>query len=593
MSALKNGFPLLPSPLTTDTYASSIPTNNQQQQQPVPYSSYRKNSRSFVDLNQLEHHSGSPAMYRSSSPFSPARPSLFHQTREKERFELSTLNDKFADYVEKVRYLEAQNKKIQMDSSLLTEKQQEGCQRMKSIFETEMKQVKEVIERIFKDKASMVITVKDAQVGELLISLSLCHRSPSSLQNAIPVLKQQLNQTFKDCDSSKYETEKTERQLAAIEGDLLMFQRRLTHQDNEHSQWKQFITHLQRLVLQGKNEINGEIISHGSCEQAAKQLRLDMNKLREHNQQKLKELQQTSLMLGSSSSNDRAHMFKSELSSAIRKVRQEFERQNESHRQELYTQFTHTYEDIARQHPDVGHLFLSDNEQERIRHEQDRVRVDIQRVRADTNLLKQKNSEMKLRIREYQINLEMSAEDDTRLEQLQENEINQMKSRHEKITKDYDDVVSKQISLEKEIDTYRNLLEGTMKPVVDTITEGYNTNAVNQVKSKASLRMSRSTSVDRSAPAPFLAKKTDTNFYSSLINSNNKYESNPATSTEIPITIRSEISRSKSNEDLSPPATPAKEAEPQTTGEKTEPSNNSPPPANARPPIILQTRRNN
>lgn len=410
-------------------------------------------------------------------------------------------------------------------------------------------------------------------------------------------MKQQLNQAFKDCDASKYDTEKVERQLSTIEGDMLMFQRRLTHQDNEHSQWKQFVTQLQRLILQGKNEINGEIIAHSSCEQASKQLRLDMNKLREQNQQKLKELQQTSSMLGSNSSNDRAHMFKSELSSAIRRVRQDFERQNESHRQELYTQFTQTYEEIARQYPDVGHLFLSENEQERIRHEQERVRVDIQRVRADTNLLKQKNNEMKLRIREYQINLEMSAEDDNRLEQLQENEINQMKSRHEKITKDYDDVVSKQISLEKEIDTYRNLLEGTMKPVVDTITEGYNTSAVNHVKSKASNggisgRMSRSASVDRSTPAPFLAKKTDTNFYSSLIN-NNKYESKASIPIEVPITIKSEVSRSRSTEDLSPPPKDTA-AEPQAaTGEKSESSNNSSPPTNARPPIVLQTRRNN
>lgn len=188
MSALKNGFPLLPSSSNTDTYASSasVQNNNQQQQSPLPAPySYRKNSRSFVDLNHLEQHSGgmrsSSPIYRSSSPFSVPKPSLFHQTREKERFELSTLNDKFADYVEKVRYLEAQNKKIQLDSSLLTERQQEGCQRLKSIFEAEMKQVKEVVERIFKDKASMVITVKDAQVSfdvTRLIDLFVSCRTP-------------------------------------------------------------------------------------------------------------------------------------------------------------------------------------------------------------------------------------------------------------------------------------------------------------------------------------------------------------------------------------------------------------------------------
>ena len=98
-----------------------------------------------------------------------SRTPFFNQTREKERSELSTLNDKFADYVEKVRYLEAQNKKIQMDSTFLQEKQQENCQRIKSMFELEMKQLKEIIEKTFKDKSTMLIVAKDAQVSSVLI----------------------------------------------------------------------------------------------------------------------------------------------------------------------------------------------------------------------------------------------------------------------------------------------------------------------------------------------------------------------------------------------------------------------------------------
>ena len=112
-----------------------------------------------MDLNHHEH-----PFPRSASPYVSSRPSLYNQSREKERIELSTLNDKFADYVEKVRYLEAQNKKIQLETNFLQEKQQDNCQRVKSIFETEMKQLKEIIERTFKDKSTMLIAAKDAQV---------------------------------------------------------------------------------------------------------------------------------------------------------------------------------------------------------------------------------------------------------------------------------------------------------------------------------------------------------------------------------------------------------------------------------------------
>ena len=106
----------------------------------------------------------SSSTYRSSGS-SLAKPSLFHQAREKEKLELSTLNDKFADYVEKVRYLEAQNKKVQMETGLLTEKQQGHCQQIKSMFESEMAQIKEVIEKLFKDKNTLVYAAKETQVS--------------------------------------------------------------------------------------------------------------------------------------------------------------------------------------------------------------------------------------------------------------------------------------------------------------------------------------------------------------------------------------------------------------------------------------------
>ena len=118
-----------------------------------------------------------------STTYALSKPSVFHQTREKEKFELSTLNDKFADYVEKVRYLEAQNKKVQMETGLLSDKQQANCQRIKSMFENEVAQLKETVEKLFNDKNTLTYSVKEAQVSEPAINhkkLSIdleCHSS--------------------------------------------------------------------------------------------------------------------------------------------------------------------------------------------------------------------------------------------------------------------------------------------------------------------------------------------------------------------------------------------------------------------------------
>ena len=300
-----------------------------------------------------------------------------------------------------------------------------------------------------------------------------------------------------------------------------------------------------------------------------------MSKLREQYQQKLGEMRQTSLMLGVGSSSDRAHLFKSDLSSAIRKVRQDFDRENDIQRQQLYGEFTRMYEEIARQYPELGHLFLNERDQERVRQEEERARMELQRSKADFHVLKQKNAELKLRIREYQINMEMSSEENSRIEQLQENEINQLKVRHEKISQDHDEVMSKQLSLEKEIETYRNLLEGTMKSVVDTISDDYHRAATPTpavTTRTMSSRPLRSSSVDRSAFQPIMSKKSETNFYSSLINP--KFDGKP-TATESSILV------------IDIPIVD------KTTGDDDNPSVGSPPRLTARPPIILQTRRNN
>ncbi|UJR16050.1 hypothetical protein I4U23_002963 [Adineta vaga] len=465
----------------------------------------------------------SASTYRNSS-FPMTKPPLYTQAREKERFELSTLNDKFADYVEKVRYLEAQNKQIQMDANLLTEKEHENCQRIKSKFEVEILQLKEIVEKLFKDKNE---TFSIAQVT----------------QNTVLPLKQQLNQTFRERDGSKYDTEKLERQLSSIEGDILMYKRRLGHQDNEQNQWKQLIAHIQRLLVQTKNEIHTESIGRTSGEQKTKQLHGEIARLREQQQQKLKDVKHSALMAGSNSTNDRAHVFKSELSNAIRRVREDFERENDTHRNELYTQFTQSYDSIIRQYPELAHLFLNEREQERIKQEEDRVRLDIQRVRTDINTLKQKTAELKLHIRELQIKVEMMTDENQRIEQLQQNEINQFKLQHEKTSQDYEDVIYKQTSLEKEIETYRNLLEGTMKPVVDNITDEYNTMTSNYVKPERQTDLPSNpksyTTTHRMTPKTNHEKPSDSNFYNtfqSLYSHSKPSETVSPSVVDIPIT---------------------------------------------------------
>ncbi|CAF1012138.1 unnamed protein product [Rotaria magnacalcarata] len=474
------------------------------------YYSSRQRSKSQVDLNHFGNHSdpiSSSMLVKSSSAI--IQPFIFNQQRKKDRYELSKLNDEFADYIEKVRYLESYNKKIEMDMNLLTEKQIQGSKKFKAMFENEIAQLKETAEKLLKNKHTSITISQNAQ-------------------NLTLPVKRHLTESLKDRDSSKYDTEKIERQLSSVEGDIQMYNRRLVHQDNEHQKWKQFISQIQRLTLQAKNEIHNEILARASCEKTVSQLRIDISKLNEQQRKRVNDIKKTSYILMSNSTNERALTFRSELSNGIRSIRQEFETRHDSLRSELYEKFKQTYEITIRQNPDFSSLILNELEQKRIKQEEKYIRTELQDVRNNTDLLSLKNSDLRLRIHELQIKIELNEKENKRILQTQEDLMNKLKLKHENMTKEYENVISKQLSLENEIATYGNLLDG-MKPVVDQITDDYNlqvaNNAKQQYQNSLITRRPLSMSTDVLSSTPHRTDRNETDSYVSFmtINLNNNH----------------------------------------------------------------------
>lgn len=77
--------------------------------------------------------------------------------REKEKRDLQDLNERFANYIEKVRFLEAQNRKLGSELDELRSKWGKETSHIKQMYEAEMSEARRLIDDLSKDKAALEI----------------------------------------------------------------------------------------------------------------------------------------------------------------------------------------------------------------------------------------------------------------------------------------------------------------------------------------------------------------------------------------------------------------------------------------------------
>lgn len=83
----------------------------------------------------------------------------FKSNREKEKKDMQDLNERFANYIEKVRFLEAQNKKLASELEQLRSHWGKETNKIKLMYETELTEARKLIDDTNKEKSRLQLRV--------------------------------------------------------------------------------------------------------------------------------------------------------------------------------------------------------------------------------------------------------------------------------------------------------------------------------------------------------------------------------------------------------------------------------------------------
>jgi len=370
------------------------------------------------------------------------------ENREKEKKELSQLNDKFASYVERVRFLEVHNKKLQMELDALRGRVGSESVKIREMYEVELKEAKVLIDETGKEKAAAELKARNCEADA-------------------EKYKRRYTDVLASRDADKARIDELNRQIAENEAEINLLRRRLGDLEDEAKRYK---VEIQRILVEIQRisaELDSETLQRVQLETEKSGLEEELSFLRQMHAQELDELRQKSFVnIGLDSS----QFFKSELANAILEIRNEYESINSNQRAEMDQWYRLKMQEVmSRGRPDSAESVLAKEEVRKLRQAVTDLRKEIANFKA-------RNAELEVRINEVQELLNSEQRDGQILIDEKEVELADLRRRLAQLLADYEELTKMKTTLEEEIRTYRRLLEGEgdkdgLKQVVEGIEE--------------------------------------------------------------------------------------------------------------------------
>ncbi|TKR81358.1 hypothetical protein L596_015240 [Steinernema carpocapsae] len=206
------------------------------------------------------------------SPFGQNAASTIRDSREREKKEISDLNDKLASYIEKVRFLEAQNRKLQADLELLRGKWGKDTHNIRQMYEGELSEARKLIDDTNKQREEL-----EKQIRKMLEELA--------------DYKKKYEDALKGREADRDKIDELLVILSNIEGEISLLKRRIAELEEEvkyiKSENHRLIGELQR----ARTDLDQETLNRIDYQNQVQTLLEEIDFLRRVHDQEIKELQ--------------------------------------------------------------------------------------------------------------------------------------------------------------------------------------------------------------------------------------------------------------------------------------------------------------
>lgn len=355
------------------------------------------------------------------------------QKRDQEKQVLNQLNDRFAKYIDRVKFLEGQNKKLLAELEELRQHWGEQSRQIKERYEPELLEARATIDDTTREKAVSEIRAKRSEY-----EVANFKRQYDDALNLIQADKNKMANLEYLYQENQVELDLLRRQMHDAESDIEKYKKEVVRLNED----------LQRLL----SDLDQETLKRVKLENEKQTLEEQIPFLNAIHEQEMAELR--SMQAGSHI--DPAQFYRHELERAIRDIRGDFEDLSEQQKRELEEWYKIKTEEITQQAAKREALEALVNVKSDSSANLKSAFSDSQR---EYNDLKQLNADLIMRLSQLEEELDTVRRNNSFTLDQRERDIVEIKARLQELMGDYDELMNNKASLEFEINTYRRLLE--------------------------------------------------------------------------------------------------------------------------------------